>query len=263
MRLHSLAPVLAAGALLFTLGGESTTDLDHYRTAALDELRRLAANADPERAGPLDVALDDAIRAAKGLPPRPEGVEPYVRLFAAPPRPLSLTALTLLVGDAKAAAWLEPLNAALDRFGITHPLEVAHFLAQCLHETGGLRWLSELWGPTAAQQRYEGRRDLGNTQPGDGYRYRGRGCIHLTGRHNYRRAGEALGLPLEEQPDLAAEPGPAALIAAWYWHQRGIGEPARRDDLVAVTRAVNGGTNGLTDRASWLRRAKTALGVPL
>ncbi|HEX6939556.1 MAG TPA: hypothetical protein VF158_09095, partial [Longimicrobiales bacterium] len=125
MRLHGLAPALAAGALLLLSGGDRLpTDLEHYRTAALDELRRLAAHADPEAPEPLDAALDDAIRAAKGLPPRPEGVAPYVRLFAAPPKPLTLTELTLLVGDAKAAAWLEPLNAALSRFGITEPLEV-------------------------------------------------------------------------------------------------------------------------------------------
>lgn len=232
------------------------TDIEHYRELALQELRRVLTGA-PEN-GAADQAVDAAIRKAKGLPVRPLDAAPYVRLFPAPPQPVPMTALGALVG-AKAGAWFEPLNKALREAYITDPLEVAHFLAQVLHETGGFRWLEEIWGPSAAQRRYEGRADLGNVLPGDGYLFRGRGLIHLTGRNNYQRAGQALGLPLVERPELAAEPEHAARIACWYWNSRGLGRAALRDDLEQVTRGVNGGVNGLADRAAWLARAKAAL----
>lgn len=232
------------------------TDIEHYRELALQELRQVL-NGAPEN-GAADQAVDAAIRKAKGLPARPIGADPYVRLFPAPPQPVPMTALGALVG-AQAGTWFEPLNKALREAYITEPLEVAHFLAQVLHETGGFRWLEEIWGPSAAQRRYEGRRDLGNVLPGDGYLFRGRGLIHLTGRNNYQKAGQALGLPLEERPELAAEPEHAARIACWYWNSRGLGRAALRDDLEQVTRGVNGGVNGLADRAAWLARAKAAL----
>ncbi len=234
------------------------TDLEYYRKRAVAELARVLESAPAN--GAADQALDAAIRAAKGLPDRPEGVAPYVRLFPAPPDPVPMPALATLVG-AHATAWHAPLNTALREAYITNPLEVAHFLAQVLHETGGLKWLEEIWGPTPTQERYEGRADLGNVLPGDGYLYRGRGLIHLTGRHNYGRAGQALGLPLVEQPDLAARPEHAARIACWYWNSRALGWSALRDDLEAVTRGVNGGINGMADRAKWLARAKAALGL--
>ena len=233
------------------------TDIEIYRELALQELGRVLAGADPY--GEADKAVDDAIRRAKGLPPRPPGARPYERLFTLP-EPLPFGALTVLVGT-KATVWTEPLNAALREAYINDPLEVAHFLAQVLHETGGLKWLEEIWGPSEAQMRYESRADLGNVLPGDGYLYRGRGLIHLTGRNNYQRAGRALGLPLETQPELAALPEHAARIACWYWNSRGIGKRALADDLEAVTRAVNGGVNGLADRAAWLARAKAALSL--
>jgi len=239
-----------------------TTDQQHYREAALAELTRLVRAAPLDQVTRLDYALDQAIRNAKGLPVRPADAAPLVRLFPPPPPdPVPLDALAALVGEERARLWHQPMRDALTRFGITDPLEVAHLLAQVMHETAGLRHLVEVWGPTPAQERYEGRQDLGNVERGDGYRYRGRGLIQLTGRANYRAAGAALGLPLEALPDRAADPDVAALIAAWYWHRRGIGEAARRDDLEAVTRLVNGGLNGLDHRRRWLARAKAALGI--
>jgi len=126
--------------------------------------------------------------------------------------------------------------------------ELAAFLAQCSHESGGFRYLSEIWGPSAAQQGYEGRRDLGNTQKGDGYLFRGRGYIGLTGRANYKTAGAKLGLPLEKNPDLVEKPEIAAKTAILFWKTYVQSRVSNWDDVTAITKIVNGGYNGLDDR---------------
>lgn len=156
-----------------------------------------------------------------------------------------------------------PLKAACQHYAITTPLRLAHFLAQIGHESGSLRHAREIWGPTPAQARYEGRRDLGNTEPGDGRRYLGRGLIQTTGRSNYRRVAQRLasrGAPdFEAQPELLELPEWAAWSAADYWAMRNINAAADADDLLRVTRLVNGGTNGLEDRKRRLERAKLVL----
>ncbi|WP_337996239.1 glycoside hydrolase family 19 protein [Oleispirillum naphthae] len=150
------------------------------------------------------------------------------------------------------------LQATVDRFGIAaRPLRLAHFLAQVAHESGSLRYTEEI----ASGDAYEGRTNLGNTHPGDGRRYKGRGLIQLTGRFNYRECGAALNLPLEDQPELLAEPEAACLSAGWYWETRGLNGIADTDDALKVTRRINGGTNGLEDRLANLRRTKKALGL--
>jgi len=165
------------------------------------------------------------------------------------------------------------------------PLQVAHWLAQVGHESGGFKRLTENLNYSAeglrstwpsrfnAQNAADYARQpekianyvygarLGNSQAGDGWKYRGRGLIQLTGRENYRKAGEALGLPLEGDPDLATSPHVAAQIAVWYWETRNINRFADRDDVLAVTRSVNGGTNGIDDRRARTERAKKALGL--
>lgn len=143
--------------------------------------------------------------------------------------------------------------------GINTPLRLAHFLAQAAHETGGFRWMKEIWGPTPAQRRYEGRVDLGNIQPGDGHRFMGRGIFQLTGRANYARFGPRVGLDLIANPEKAAEPGPAVMLAVAYWNDRGLNAYADRDDVIAVTKRINGGVNGLSDRKHALARAKQVL----
>jgi putative chitinase len=151
------------------------------------------------------------------------------------------------------------LSGSLNRHGIDTGLRVAHFLAQTAHESDGFATLEEYADGSA----YEGRIDLGNTRPGDGARYKGRGLIQLTGRANYRRIGALLGLDLEADPETAASPAIAVETAAAYWRERGLNTHADRDDPVAVTFAVNGGLNGLRDRRCWLARAKAALfGLP-
>jgi len=140
---------------------------------------------------------------------------------------------------------------------INTPARIAAFLAQVGHESGQLRYVRELWGPTPAQRGYEGRSDLGNTQPGDGKRYLGRGLIQITGRANYRACGIALGLDLEAQPELLETPAHATASAAWFWLNNGLNRFADQDSDAAfaqLTRRINGGTNGLDDRrALWLR----------
>lgn len=152
------------------------------------------------------------------------------------------------------------LEQACLHFGINTPLRVAHFLAQVAHESGTGRWMREIWGPTPAQRRYEGRKDLGNVQKGDGARFAGRGLIQLTGRTNYTAYSLALygDMRVVADPTLVASLPDAALAAGWFWGPyKNINALADRDDLEAVTRRVNGGLNGLGDRRDKLALAKS------
>lgn len=157
----------------------------------------------------------------------------------------------------------EGIANGLDQFApqyeINTHLRIAHFVAQACHETCRFRYLKEIWGPTVAQRAYEGRVDLGNLRVGDGHLYRGRGIFQLTGRANYDCIGHALNLPLEVDPDLAADPEISAHIACHYWQQRQINVAADADDIVRVTRAINGGLNGLEDRKACFARAREVL----
>ncbi|WP_239469744.1 glycoside hydrolase family 19 protein [Archangium violaceum] len=149
------------------------------------------------------------------------------------------------------------LLAAMDEGGITTPARQAAFLAQLAHESGELRYMEEL----ASGEAYEGRKDLGNTQTGDGRRYKGRGPIQLTGRSNYRAAGDALGLPLEQQPELAAQPDVGFRVAAWFWRSRELSALADAGNFREVTRRINGGYNGLDQREAYWSRARQVLGA--
>lgn len=149
---------------------------------------------------------------------------------------------------ALAAAVLFPAYGIMDS-----PLRLAHFLGQTSHESMGFLYMEEIWGPTAAQRGYEGRADLGNTQPGDGSLMRGRGPIQITGRGNYRKFGRRVGIDIERHPELAAIPSIGLRLALEYWKDRGLNALADADDGDTITRKINGGTNGLADR-----RARTA-----
>ena len=138
---------------------------------------------------------------------------------------------------------------------VTTQLRICHFLAQTAHETDGFRTLEEYGGP-AYFVRYEGRRDLGNTQTGDGIRYHGRGIFQLTGRANYHRFGQILGIDLEAEPGRAKEPETSLRVAFAYWTERAINVAADADDSERVTRLINGGRNGLSERARYLAKAK-------
>lgn len=149
------------------------------------------------------------------------------------------------------------LGETLAAHEVDTPLRVAHFLAQTGHESAGFRTTEEFASGTA----YEGREDLGNTEPGDGVRFKGRGLIQLTGRANYARFGGLAGVDLLATPEAAADPRLSLRLACLYWREHRLNQPADRDDLQAVTRAVNGGFNGLDDRRHYLNRAKRALGL--
>jgi putative chitinase len=149
----------------------------------------------------------------------------------------------------------EVLQPVLEEYGIDTRLRMAHFIAKTCHESAGFRTTEEFADGTA----YEGRKDLGNTQKGDGPRFKGRGLIQLTGRSNYREYGKALKLDLENNPTLAAEPRLSLRVACEYWKRRKINQDADRDDIIAVTKKINGGTNGLDDRRKLTAKAKAAL----
>lgn len=155
--------------------------------------------------------------------------------------------------------FLAPLNAAMAEFDIDTPARRAAFISQVGHESGQLRYVREIWGPTPAQKGYEGRRDLGNTHPGDGARYQGRGLIQITGRANYADCGAALGLDLVNRPELLEQPVNACRSAAWFWKKHGLNELADAGDQVRVTKRINGGTNGLADRLALFEVAQRVL----
>lgn len=148
------------------------------------------------------------------------------------------------------------LSSTLADFQINTLLRVAHFLAQVTHECAGFSTTEEF----ASGQDYEGRVDLGNTQPGDGPRYKGRGLIQLTGRKNYRRYGGIINQPLEDQPTIAAEPAISLTIACEYWKDNDLNRFADRDDIETITKRINGAAmHGLDERKAYLVKAKAAL----
>lgn len=170
--------------------------------------------------------------------------------------------------EAKAAEILDAVSLSCALYDITTPARIAAFLAQVGHESGGFRYTSEIWGPTPAQQRYEGRKDLGNTQPGDGSRYRGHGFIQTTGRANHAavrdRLRERLSVEVpdfEEHPEALAELPWACLSAADYWDMRKLNALADAGDFEGITRKVNGGLNGHADRVARWERVKAVLSV--
>lgn len=160
-----------------------------------------------------------------------------------------------------AGQYAKPLEDACIQFGIVTALQKAHFLAQVAHESDGFRTATEY----ASGKAYEGRADLGNVQPGDGVRFKGRGLIQLTGRENYATFSHAMGRGdyfLREPGSVAMLPW-AATAAGWFWQRKGLNALADRDDVVAVTKRINGGTNGLEDRKLRLAQAKKLFGIPL
>ena len=170
--------------------------------------------------------------------------------------------------DRRNSEYLPFLTAAMAEFAIEAPARAAAFLAQLAHESGQFRFMEEIWGPTDAQRRYEPvtklSKDLGNTDVGDGKRFKGRGPIQLTGRANYQRFGDLLNIDLLTDPARAANPDVAFRVAALFWSKKGLNELADVATDAAfkeITRRINGGTNGLAERQEFYAVARKVLGV--
>ena len=167
----------------------------------------------------------------------------------------TLTALFKKLGASQARAEELALaaNVHFRTYGILdNPLRLIHFLAQLAHESGNFHYMEEI----ASGAAYEGRKDLGNTQAGDGKRFKGRGPIQLTGRANYRRYGQQLGIDFESNPEIVALPSVGLLVACKFWSDNGLNELADKDDVLSITKRINGGTNGLQDRKAHLAKLK-------
>ena len=143
------------------------------------------------------------------------------------------------------------LNSMMFQYGIFEKLRECAFLAQIGHESGRLRYVEEL----ASGEDYEGRKDLGNVNPGDGIKYKGRGLIQITGRVNYEKAQMALGVPLLLEPERLTQPFYAAKSACWWWQEHGLNELADIGEFEKITKRINGGLNGHEDRLTLYERA--------
>jgi putative chitinase len=184
-------------------------------------------------------------------------------------------------------SWTDPLNETFQRFNITTNNQKAMFIGQLSHECGNFRILEEnlnyraatlmkLWPkrfPTQeianayeknpkkiANNVYSSRMGNRDESSGDGYRFRGRGCIQLTGHANYFHAGKALGIDFVSEPDLVATPRFASLSGGWFWSTHNCNAPADALDYTKVTKIINGGTIGLDDRIAHVKQALAVLG---
>jgi putative chitinase len=201
--------------------------------------------------------------------------------------------LAIMPNAAPAAPqYLRPLGEAMGRYAIDRPARQAAFLAQLAHESGQLRRVQEnlnyAWDglrkvfprhfrsdaeaqaydrqpERIANRVYANRMLNGDEASGDGWRFRGRGPIQVTGRENYRKAGQALGIGLESDPDRMLDPATGCLAAAWFWHSRGLNTLADADSengFREITRRINGGFLGLEERIHYWERARQVLGLP-
>lgn len=177
---------------------------------------------------------------------------------------------------------LKPLNDTLTKYSINTPLRICHFLAQVLHESGGLtttkeglnydaKGLLRVFGKyfdskTAAlyehkpdmiaSRVYANRMKNGDEKSQDGYKYSGRGFIQITGRENYDSLSKEFGVDFLKSPALIASPEYSFLSAGWFWDKKGLNLFADRDDVLGITKKINGGFNGLDDRKDYLTKCK-------
>jgi len=185
------------------------------------------------------------------------------------------------------AKWLEPLSVTCSRYEINTPSRQAAFIGQCAHESGNFKTLEEnlnykpealmrVWPsrfpdlPTAmkyahdpikiANKVYANRMGNGAEESGEGSKYHGRGLIQLTGKENYERCGEAIGVDLINQPGLLAQPNLAAMSAGWFWNKKGLNDLADAGDFETMTKRINGGLIGLDDRKAKIAKALQVLG---
>lgn len=152
--------------------------------------------------------------------------------------------------------YLPYINKYLDEFEINTPLRLCHWLAQVLHESGEFKYTQEL----ASGKAYEGRKDLGNTSSGDGMKYKGRGLIQITGKANYEAYKKYCGFDVVSNPSLLELPLGAVRSSMWFFSvYKGLNKYADKDDVVTITKKINGGLNGFAQRKEYLRRAKLVI----
>lgn len=167
--------------------------------------------------------------------------------------------------DENISKYLEPLNLAMEKFEINTPRRQAAFLAQLAHESGSLKYVEEI----ASGEAYEGREDLGNTEPGDGKRFKGRGLIQITGRTNYHDVGRALNFDFVKEPEKMELPVSAAMVSAWFWKERGLNRLADIDAFLKISIRINGANkktglpNGWEDRQKHWEQCRKALDVEI
>ena len=184
--------------------------------------------------------------------------------------------------------WLQPLNDTFEKYQINTPTRQAAFIGQCGHESNNFTKLEEGLNYSAARlmavwpsrfsslevanqyanspeklanKVYGGRADLGNIEDGDGWKFHGRGVIQLTGRANYTICGEALGQPFATAPELVLEPEWACMSAGWFWNKKGLNTLADSEDWATITKRINGGIIGLSDRIERIHKAMDILGA--
>jgi len=223
-----------------------------------------AAAPHPAAAAPHPAAAAHA--PAPATRPAP-ATAPHVEPIAAPPArggaavtlvtAAQLRAIMKHLPSAKAERYLVPLNQAMGEFQINVRLRKAAFLAQVAHESGELAWFQEFASGIAYDLSRNPRkaRELGNTHPGDGPRYKGRGPIQLTGRSNYRACGKALGVDLEGNPDIAIEPRIAFRSAGWFWSTHNLNVLADQQNFRQITRRINGGYTHYAERLKYYELA--------
>lgn len=192
----------------------------------------------------------------------------------------------LKLTPAKAEEWIDAINETFDRFDINTPERQACFLGQCAHESAGFTALKENLNYSAegltkvwpkrfpsldaaqpyhrnpekiANKVYADRMGNGDEDSGEGFKYRGRGLIQLTGKDNYRACGEALGVDLVEDPDQVSSPKYAALSAGWFWDKNKLNQYADANDMTTLTKRINGGTHGMEDRVARTQHALDSL----
>ncbi|WP_063920927.1 glycoside hydrolase family 19 protein [Nocardia mikamii] len=213
----------------------------------------------------IDMKALSATVAATGAPGAAQAPGPAPQPVAAPaPQPVAAPAALPGADQAHVTAWLPEINSAMRSAGIDTPQRAAAFLAQVGQETAGFATLTEY----SDGDDYNGRADLGNTQPGDGPRYKGRGGLQLTGRHNYERASQALGVDFVNHPELVADPKYAFATAAWYWNTHNLNaaadnaHPQDPASIDPVSQIINGGSNGRDVRRDHFIQACQILKCP-
>jgi putative chitinase len=226
--------------------GETLSSIARQYGVPLSELRE----SNPEITNPHRIYVGQTIMV---MQPDPSPHAPSIQL-----QTHQLKEIVPTLTEAQAQALITPLTYALRMAEASTIERQAAMLAQVAHETGGLRHMREL-GREGYFTRYDGRKDLGNIHPGDGAKFRGRGFIQLTGRANYQRCSQALGIDVVEQPELVETYGVAAMVLAWYWNEHHLNQYADTGNFVGLTKRINGGVHGLEDRQRYYQRALEAL----